>query len=90
LNVHFNLGNFIDEFMVYPNPVNTILNIKITQSLPVNPINIVIFTPMGNRVIEQQINSQESKIDLSYFPKGFYFLQINSEVESKTFKIIKE
>ena len=76
---------FINDFFVYPSPTKEKVFIKgITSKL--NAVNIYSIT--GEQVMTVKANLDE--INLSRLKSGIYFIKLNSENASKTFKIIKE
>ena len=80
----------IDEFRskgfsIYPNPTNKLINIDKSLSSQIDKIKI--FDLLGKEMYSN--NGFQKQIDISYFPKGLYFLKISSEGISKTKKIIK-
>lgn len=72
---------------LYPNPVNTILNVSASSKLK----SISVFTLEGRKVIDlNQIDTNFVSLDLASLNVGFYIIQIvdvNQEVSSS--KIIK-
>ncbi len=72
-------------FSVYPNPVNSILNILTTES----DYSISIFNIQGQLIFSSKNNSELTSIDYSEYSKGVYLLNIESNSLNKTFKIIK-
>ncbi|MCH6235253.1 T9SS type A sorting domain-containing protein [Cognataquiflexum rubidum] len=56
---------------VYPNPSNGIFKINLSQA----GAEISIFDSTGKPVFHQQVQTQETFIDISDFPSGIYFLQ---------------
>jgi hypothetical protein len=69
------------SFLVFPNPSEGIFTLKFNE-LPTNNIQI---TDISGRIIEEvRIRSEVSKIDLSRYSKGIYFLtEINSGIIEK-------
>lgn len=81
---------FNNNFSVYPNPSNGIINIINTnESIVKSPITISVFNLKGNKIFET-INSSSSnfKIDISSFAKGFYIINISDGITKTTNKII--
>ncbi len=66
----------------YPNPVNDKLRIKSNEFIR----SINVFDGRANQVITEKSNGKTHQIDLSGFPNGLYFIQINHQ---KIYKIIK-
>jgi len=67
---------------VYPNPVNDLVNINVS-----GVSQILVFDASGKEVLN--FNTTSSQIDLSSLNQGVYFLQVLSNEEIKTAKIIK-
>ncbi len=76
---------------VYPNPCDDRLFIKLEKE-PSTNIIVEIFDFAGNSLIIWkyfEINNKEIQIDIKNFSAGIYFLKVNNEDISETFKIIK-
>ena len=74
----------LSDLKVYPNPSNTIWNIK-TNSRVIDRILVVDIH--GREVLEMNPNSSEVVIDTSYLSNGVYFARINN---SETIKLVKD
>lgn len=75
-------NNEFDEFSIYPNPTKGIVYLKgdffqLTQ--------FEVYSSVGNLVQSGIINSTNSKIDLTRFSSGIYYLKINNN----SYKIVK-
>ena len=83
------LGNndfILENFTYYPNPVKdflTLSNISLIKEISLISIK-------GEILLVKQINSLQTEIDLSNYPKGVYSLKVKSEGKIKTIKIVKE
>lgn len=66
----------------YPNPVNSILNIKVDQDF-----NVKLFSTEGKLLIE---SSNVKTIDVSSLSRGVYVLQIKTESKTYSGKIIRD
>lgn len=62
---------------VYPNPACQSINIEVDQDMI--GCNMQIFDSVGKLVITAEAETQTTKIDISYFKMGVYFLKINDE-----------
>lgn len=60
------------DFLVYPNPVNTILNISISE----NNISISIFDITGKNVSEIELNNGINTLNIENLNAGIYFYSI--------------
>ncbi|ESU25329.1 hypothetical protein FLJC2902T_31370 [Flavobacterium limnosediminis JC2902] len=80
--------NFATYFMLYPNPVNDILNIETKQTIEVSSINI--YNQLGQLVVVVPNAQNISKVDVSNLPSGNYFIKINSDKGTSNTKFIKQ
>ncbi len=71
-------------FSVYPNPVNTILNINGLKN-----IDLVEIFDMTGRKLSSQMEIQNNQIDFSHFEKGTYLVRISTGKENQVIKVIK-
>jgi len=86
-----NIDNY-NEFIIFPNPSNGIINIKFNNSLNKN-YDINIYNVIGSKVfVENNINanSQLKILNLSKLNKGIYFIEISAENYKGRKKIIIE
>ncbi len=74
-----------NTFEVYPNPANNFITIDSTLGGNYNLVSI-----FGKRVAEGALRQGDNTIDLSNFKTGIYLLNIHSNNNSKTLKIVKE
>lgn len=72
----------LTEFTIYPNPVQTSLNIK--SQLPV--INSRIYALDGTIIVESSI---QEKLDVSSLAAGIYFVEVETSVGKSLQKFIK-
>lgn len=75
------------ETIVYPNPAQTTINVKIDGNL-LDSI-YVIYDIMGKTLLTGRFTNDNLKIDISTLPKGYYLMRIG-EKGNRTFKIVKE
>ncbi|ESU25328.1 internalin-related protein [Flavobacterium limnosediminis JC2902] len=80
--------NFATYFMLYPNPVNDILNIETKQTIEVSSINI--YNQLGQLVVVVPNAQNVSKVDVSNLASGNYFIKINSDKGTSNTKFIKQ
>jgi hypothetical protein len=76
-----------DLFKIYPNPSSGIFSVSYENELKGTRIDI--HDVLGNYVYNKSI-SDNSKIDLSYLPKGIYFLEASLDGNKVRKKIILE
>jgi hypothetical protein len=61
--------------IIYPNPANTEVNLKI--EMPVDKDGVVkVFSSTGSEVLRQQVSSGESliRLNVTHLPAGLYFI----------------
>lgn len=79
----------VDEFglssiSIFPNPTNSILNIK---GVEIALENAEIYSITGQKVMT--VNTNLETINVSTIANGVYFLKLNTATASKTYKFIK-
>jgi hypothetical protein len=83
-------GNLLQEskftLTVAPNPPNGIFKINISQA----GTEIPIFDSLGKTIFHQQVNTQETYIDLLVSPSRIYFLQAWNGREVVSRKVVVE
>lgn len=75
----------VSQFMIYPNPVNDILNI----STSLENYTIEIYTIQGQVVSRTENNNGSQTIDYSHLASGLYLLRLTSSEASQTLRIVK-
>ncbi|RLD42916.1 MAG: hypothetical protein DRI89_06055 [Bacteroidetes bacterium] len=76
-------GSAIDDFLsreniaIYPNPVNTSLNVEFTELT--GKADLYIYNLMGQLLLHQQMNEAHFQIDCSKLQAGYYTLKIKSQ-----------
>lgn len=76
---------YSQNFVVSPNPVTDILNIKNNQTIN----KVTAFNQLGQMVFEKEYNNNEVQLDFSGLKTGIYFISVNSDKKQSTFKIVK-
>jgi hypothetical protein len=85
-----NLPQGID-IMAYPNPVEKILFIDLSEFPATEKWNLEVFTPEGKLIQSTEVKSGLCEIDLSSFTPGNYLVRVkNMHDHYKTFNIIKQ
>jgi hypothetical protein len=80
-------NNFKLTFSLKPNPANA--NVLLT--IPVTETTIVIFTDMlGQTVIQEQTNYQNTEFNIAHLPKGIYFVSAKTATQQFVSKLVKE
>ncbi len=77
--------NSISNFVISPNPVIDLLNIKNDQTI--NKVNV--FNQLGQVVLQKEYNTNEVQLDFSGLKTGIYFIAVDSDKKQSTFKIVK-
>jgi len=72
-----------NEFTIYPNPVNNVINLY-AKNLA-NTTLLRVYSWDGKIVLETNINSPQSTIDVSHLNSGIYTLQI----DARTMRFVK-
>lgn len=75
------------SFSIYPNPVLDKLTIENTK-LEIEKIKIT--EASGKQIFQKNTNAPKIEIDFTHFPKGVYFITIESKGKTKTEKVIKK
>lgn len=84
-----NVGNLSkDGFVVYPNPVENVLNITFPMGLDKGQISI--HNSLGQNVLMRAIDVNSSNLSLEHLTSGIYFYEISVGAVSRRGKIIKE
>jgi hypothetical protein len=79
----------LEKVTVSPNPVRNIMKVSLPSLKGSAMLNIVDMT--GKVVLQRQVNTQTSQLDLSGLPAGIYLVTVRNEgKEISTTKIIKE
>lgn len=71
--------------LIFPNPTSGKLTLEIKNN---ETGEIEFYNVFGKKIYSEQVSSGRAKIDLSNHPNGIYFLNIKTEKESFTQKII--
>ena len=86
------LGNqdfeFADYFNVFPIPTHDILNIRTKNSIQLK--SMAIYDVLGQIVIAVPNAQNISKVDVSKLSSGNYFLKMNTDKGTSSFKFIKK
>lgn len=78
-----------DEFAVYPNPTNSILNIQSKLSATISEVNV--YDVLGKQLLNKKMNVSSTEIDMTNYSPGLYLLEVVSESNQKSIhKIIKK
>ncbi len=75
------------DIEIYPNPVNSILNIDLQNK------NFTLFklvTLEGKEILKLSLEKLHNEINLSQFSMGIYFVNLETDGKTISFKIVKE
>lgn len=78
-----------DTFVVYPNPVNDIVNISLAVNAVEVEINKVTVSDVNGRIVKE-FNSNLNQLNVSDLNSGVYFLNIETQNGKATKKIVKQ
>ena len=78
------MGLSKNNFSIYPNPVNNVLNISVKNEISINNLSI---TDLNGRVVTS--SSSSSSIDVSNLSSGVYFVSIETNEGRGTAKFVK-
>lgn len=79
-------SNYFSEFLVYPNPTNSLVNLK--SAYPIK--NISLYNILGKKIYSADPNNLQTKVNLNQLSSGVYLLQIKINEQVKTVKLLKE
>jgi predicted outer membrane repeat protein len=74
-----------NRFEVYPNPVESILNIDADKVY-----NICLIDPSGNILFQSKMEGHQQTIEVENLPKGIYFIKFYNDQEVHVEKIVKK
>ncbi len=77
-----------NSIVVYPNPTVDYININIDKMGFNNSYSV--FNISGKKVIEGEINSSVTRVNLSEYPSGIYLIKVMNDNQSCIKKIIKK
>ena len=79
----------VQKVDVYPNPVNNVVNINLTGFTGNSVVSL--FDVNGRAVLQREVNTAKSQLDISALPAGVYMMRIRNEgKEVNMTKIIKQ
>lgn len=76
------------NFIIYPNPVSHVLNIRMTEDL-VNT-SFVIRNQLGQMILCGNLKNANSEINLDFLASGFYIFSLEHNHVIQSIKLIKE
>lgn len=76
------------NFTLYPNPTTDFISVSFPESF--NKGKVIIYTFLGQKILERDLNGQTDSISLHSLSSGVYIYKIESDSFSKSGKIIKQ
>ncbi len=76
-----------NNFNVYPNPVNDVINLDLNFD---ENVTVKIYNTLGQTLYSSNLTSNNQKINISNYRTGIYLLEVESENEKYFKKIIKK
>jgi subtilisin family serine protease len=77
-----------DDFIIYPNPASDFVTVSLPSKFEMG--TVVLYTLLGQKILEQKVTPQSSIISLKTLEKGMYFYKMESVGLTKTGKILKQ
>ena len=79
-----NIASFDNQFRIYPNPANSIINVKMNDQSTLDKIEV--FNLNGRKISRKKINADNKSIqfDVINLSSGLYFIKLSNN-QSKTF-----
>jgi hypothetical protein len=74
---------------IYPNPTRHFVNVEFSQIENEDIIHYELLDKQGRLVLEGDINSKLTQVDLSQVTNGNYFLNINRNAQKSSWQIVK-
>ncbi|HEX7412502.1 MAG TPA: N-acetylmuramoyl-L-alanine amidase [Bacteroidia bacterium] len=79
-----------NQVTIYPNPANTIINVKLKMKDGIQTAEYKMMDMLGNTVKQSIIYNLEFIVDIADLAPGIYLLNLSINGEQKTLKLIKE
>lgn len=79
------------SFKIFPNPSEGVFDLEVLWDETDGDFNVVIYTLFGDKIMEQKISNENTKMDFSSFKNGMYQIAIfkNGNLMSRQ-KIVKQ
>lgn len=85
VDVYLNTPDFeTTEVMLYPNPASQIVNVHSDYSMK----QINVYNLIGQLLIQKEVKSTHTAIDVSNLKAGSYFVEIHNEQDKETLRLI--
>ena len=82
--------NSLDNFKVYPNPVEGQLNLSWSSVNFPDEMNIQVYNLSGKKVFDQSYDQKPSELNVSQLASGVYLLKVVSGDQSAVRRIVKK
>ncbi|NOU47928.1 MAG: T9SS type A sorting domain-containing protein [Bacteroidales bacterium] len=79
-----------ESFSIYPNPAENTIYLELNIDDAGSNAFVEIFSIYGTCLYTQKINNFKTSIDISYLPKGIYFIRLTANGLQSTAKVIKK
>src|SRR5690606_30217005 len=79
-----NIDEFNNEINIFPNPASHILNIAAKEPIQA----ITVFNQLGQKVLYTTHNEMELQVNISALSANMYFVVVETERASETYKIV--
>lgn len=77
------------NILIYPNPANNLLNIKLLDNIEKGKYEI--HNSLGQKIIEGDlVNSNTNSVDISRLATGVYFIQLTNGLSKSNYRFFKE
>lgn len=80
-------NNLEANILLYPNPTNGILNVRLKTSLA-EPLEMTVFDVLGKKVYRTALDTENSAVDVSFLEQGFYLAVFQAENSAITKQFI--
>jgi len=81
-------SELMNDIVLYPNPANDFITLNMPVGLHNATVNI--FDIQGKKIKTYSINNNRNRLDVSAFPSGIYFVNIQANENHFTKKFIKQ
>lgn len=86
-----NQNEYSGDLVAYPNPCNGLLNIDAVGNTDLTDVEISVYDVLGNKVYANTFSDlTHQTVDLSSQASGIYVIDVQSNNETKHFKILKQ
>ena len=77
-----------DNISIFPVPVQDQLNVRTASDSSFAKVNI--YSATGQLVVSQTIFASSGAVDVATLIPGYYIVQVQTETESATFRMVKK